>query len=80
MDIDQFPFTPESDFRDLVIEGVNPKIDLFSWISVDFELQRAHRDLPIRINDSIHSEAEDILGRLERGRDFEFSKERPLLL
>ena len=55
---------------------MNPEIDLFCWISVDFELQRADRDLPIRVYDSIHSEAEDILRGLERGRDFELSKER----
>jgi hypothetical protein len=47
---------------------------------VDFELQRADRDVPIRVYDSIHSEAEDIFCGLERGRDFELSKERlPLL-
>jgi hypothetical protein len=59
---------------------MNPEIDLFRGISVDFELQRAHRDLPIRVHDSIHPEAEDILRGLERGRGIEFSKERPLFL
>jgi len=38
LDIDEFSLAPESDFRDLMIEGVNTQIDLFSWISVDFEL------------------------------------------
>lgn len=45
----------------MVIERMNPEVDLFCWISVDFELQSADRDLPIRVYDSIHSEAEDIL-------------------
>jgi len=38
MDIDQLPLAPESDFRNFIIEGVNTQIDLFSWVSVDFEL------------------------------------------
>jgi hypothetical protein len=80
LDIDQLPLAPESDLRDLIIEGVNPEIDLFCWISVEFELQRADRDVPIRVYDSIHSEAEDIFRGLERGRDFELSKERLSLL
>ena len=36
--IDQFPFTPESDFRDFVIEGVDPEINLLVRIGVDLEL------------------------------------------
>jgi hypothetical protein len=64
----------------LIIEGVNPEVDLFCWISVDLEWQRVDGDLPIRVYDSIHSEAEDIFCGLERGRDAELSKERPLLL
>jgi hypothetical protein len=38
MDIDQITFAPESDFRNFIIEGVNTQVDLFSWVSVDFEL------------------------------------------
>jgi hypothetical protein len=36
--IDQFSFTPESDFRNLVIDGVDPQINLFMGIRVDLEL------------------------------------------
>jgi len=36
--IDQFSLAPESDFRNLVIEGVNTQINLFMGISVDLEL------------------------------------------
>jgi len=39
-----------------------------------------YRDSSVRIYGSIHSKAEDIFDRLERGRDLEFSKERPFLL
>ena len=59
---------------------MNPEVDLFGWVSVDFELQRANRDLPIRVYGSIHSEAEDVLRGLKRGRDCELSKERPSFL
>jgi hypothetical protein len=38
LDVDQLSLAPESDFRDLIVEGVNTQIDLFSWIGVDFEL------------------------------------------
>jgi hypothetical protein len=60
----------------LIVEGMNPEIDLFRGISVDFELQGVQRDLSIRGRDSIYPEAEDILWGLERGWDFELSKER----
>ena len=40
LDIDQLSLTPESDFRDMRIEGVNAELNLFCWISVEFELQR----------------------------------------
>ena len=46
---------------------------------MDFELEVMDRDLSIRVYSSIHSETEDILGGLEGGSDFEFSKERLLL-
>jgi hypothetical protein len=59
---------------------MNSEIDLFGWISVEFEMQRVQRDLSIGVCDSMRSEAEDILGRLEGGRDFEFSEERAFLL
>jgi hypothetical protein len=36
--IDQFPLTPESDFRDFIIEGVDSKINLFMGIGMDLEL------------------------------------------
>ena len=80
MDIDQLTFAPESGFRNFIIEGVNTQVDLFSWVSVDFELERANRDLSIRVYGSIHSETEDIFHGLERRSNFEFSKERPPLL
>jgi len=43
---------------------------------VDLELKRVQGDFPIRIYDSMGSEAKDILRRLEGGWDFEFSEER----
>jgi hypothetical protein len=64
----------------MLIEGVNPKVDLFCWISMDLEWQGVDGDLPIRVYGSIHSEAEDIFCGLERGRDTELSEERPALL
>jgi hypothetical protein len=36
--IDQFALTPESDFRDFIIEGVDSKINLFMGIGMDLEL------------------------------------------
>jgi hypothetical protein len=36
--IDQFPFAPESDFRNLIVEGIDTKINFFLGISVDLEL------------------------------------------
>ena len=80
MGIDQLSLAPESDLRDLVIDGVDPEIDLLGWISVDFKLQRIDRNLSIRVNGSIHSEAKDIFGGLEGGRDFELPEERAFLL
>jgi hypothetical protein len=38
-----------------------------------------NRDSSVGINDSIHTKAEDIFGRLERRSDSEFSKERLFL-
>jgi hypothetical protein len=46
---------------------------------VDFQLGVVGRDSPVRINGSVHSEAEDILYRLIRGFDCEFSEERLIL-
>jgi hypothetical protein len=46
---------------------------------VHFKLEVVNRDSSIRVNGSIHSKAEDIFDRLERGFDFEFSKERLFL-
>jgi hypothetical protein len=36
--IDELSLAPESDFRNLIIEGVDPEINLFMGISVDLEL------------------------------------------
>ena len=79
LDIDQFAFAPESDFRNFLIEGIDAQVNLFSWISVDFELEMADRDFSVRVHGSIHSEAENILRRLERWPDFEFSEGRLFL-
>ncbi len=38
MDIDQLSLAPESNFSDLVIEGVKTEVDLFSRVRMDFEL------------------------------------------
>ena len=47
---------------------------------VDFELEVVERDSSVRIDGSVHSEAKDILHRLIRGFDCEFSEERLLFL
>jgi hypothetical protein len=47
---------------------------------VHFELEVVDRDSSVRINGSVHSEAEDILYRLIRGVDREFSEERLFFL
>ena len=60
MSINQLPLAPESNFGDLVIEGVQTEIDLFSWVGMDFELQMVNRDPSVRVYGSIHSETEDI--------------------
>ena len=46
---------------------------------VDFELEVVDRDSSIRVNGSVHSEAEDVLHRLIRGFDRELSEERLIL-
>jgi hypothetical protein len=46
---------------------------------VHFKLEVVNRDSSVGVNGSIHSKAEDIFYRLERGFDFEFSEERLLL-
>jgi hypothetical protein len=43
---------------------------------VEFELEVVDRDFPVRINGSVHSEAEDIFYGLIRGFDRKFSEER----
>jgi hypothetical protein len=46
---------------------------------VHFQLEAVDRDSSVRINGSVHSEAEDILHGLIRGFDCEFSEERLIL-
>jgi hypothetical protein len=46
---------------------------------VHFELKVVDRDSSVRINGSVRSEAEDVLHRLIRGFDCEFSEERLIL-
>jgi hypothetical protein len=46
---------------------------------IDLELEVVDRDSSVRINGSVHSEAKDILHRLIRGVDGEFSEERLIL-
>jgi len=46
---------------------------------VHFKSEVVDRDSSVRINGSVHSEAEDILHRLIRGLDYEFSEERLIL-
>ncbi len=60
LDVDQFALAPESDFKKFLIKRMNTKINLFSWISVDLELNRVDGNLSIRVDGSIHSEAENI--------------------
>ncbi len=79
IDIDQLPLAPESNFGDLVIEGVKTEIDLFSWVRMDFELQVVNRDPSVRVYGSIHSETEDIFSGLKGRFDCKFSKERLFL-
>jgi len=38
MNINQLSLGPESNFGDLVIEGVKTEMDLFSGVRMDFEL------------------------------------------
>jgi len=39
LDIDQFIFTPESDFSNVFIQGIDTEVDLLSWSGVvDFEV------------------------------------------
>jgi hypothetical protein len=59
---------------------MNAEVDLFCWISVDFELQRIDRNVSIRVYGSIHPKAKDIFCGLEGGRNFELPEERPFLL
>jgi hypothetical protein len=59
--IDQNPLAPESDFRDFVIEGVDPEVNLFMGIGVDLELERVYGDMSIGVYNPIHPETEDIL-------------------
>jgi len=46
---------------------------------VDFQLKVVDRDSSIRVDGSVHSEAEDIFNRLIRGFDCELSEERLIL-
>jgi len=46
---------------------------------VHFEWEVVDRDSSVRISGSVHSEAKDILYRLIRGFDCEFSEERLIL-
>jgi hypothetical protein len=46
---------------------------------VHFELEVVERDSSVRIKGSVYSEAKDILHRLKRGFDREFSEERLIL-
>jgi hypothetical protein len=46
---------------------------------VHFKLEVVNRDSSVGVNGSIHSKAEDIFYRLERGFNFEFSEERLFL-
>ena len=46
---------------------------------VDLQLEVVDRDSSVRINGSVHSEAENILYRLIRGFDCEFSEEGLIL-
>jgi hypothetical protein len=80
MNIDQLSLAPESNFGDLVIEGVKTEMDLFSWVGMDFELEVVNRDPSVRVYGSIHSETEDIFRGLKGGWDCKFSKERLFLL
>ncbi len=55
LDVNQFAGTPESDFREVVIERVNAKVNLLMRVSVDLEEQGAKRDLPISIGRSVYA-------------------------
>ncbi|MFB3887531.1 MAG: hypothetical protein ACE144_20115 [Thermodesulfobacteriota bacterium] len=60
VDIGQPTLAPASDLGDFVIEGMNTQVDLIARISVDSELEMVNRNFSVRIDRSIHSEAEDI--------------------
>ncbi len=76
--IDEFSFTPESDFRNFNSRGVDPQIDCFAWSGmVDLQLEVVDRDSSVRVNGSVDSKAEDIFDRFIRGFDLKGSEERP---
>ncbi len=80
LDVDQFALAPEAEFRDMIIEEVNAHINLLLGIGMELKLERANGELSVGVCGSVKSEAENIFGGLEGRRDFEFSKQRALLL
>jgi hypothetical protein len=77
LDINQFPFAPESDFGQFDGGRVDSEIDCLAWGGmVDLQLEVIDRDSSIGINGSVHSKAENIFDRLIRGFDLKCSEER----
>jgi len=61
LDIEEFSFAPESDFRHFEGCRVDSEIDCFARGSmVDLQLEVVDRDSSVRVNGSVHSKAEDI--------------------
>ncbi len=77
LEIDEFAFAPKSDFGNFDGGGVDSEVNCFAWSGmVDLELEIVDRDFSIRVNSSVHSEAEDIFDGFVRGFDGELSEER----
>ena len=75
LDINEFAFTPESYFRDFVSGGIDAEVNGFPGGGVvHFKWKVVDRDSSVRIDGSVHSEAEDIFHGLIRGFDCKFSE------
>ena len=59
---------------------MNSEVNVVSRIdAIDFELGRVERDFSVGVGDPVHSQAEDILGRLKGRFDRKLTEERDFL-
>ena len=76
LDVEEPVLAPESDLRDLAIQGVDSEGDLVMGEGVmDFEQEVIERDPPIGVDASGDSETEDVFGGLEGWFHRELSEE-----